>query len=70
MFVTELYEEHHGLSPGLMNDNFRKEDVTYNFENNFTFEIRNILKSFYYGSDKISFLGPKIWELLPSNIEA
>ena len=69
MLVTELYEEHHGLVPELMNDNFRKRDVTYNFRNNSTFETRNI-KYFYYGSDKISFLGPKIWELLPSNIKA
>ena len=26
------------------------------------------MKSIYYGSETISFLGPKIWELLPSNI--
>ena len=64
----ELYIVRHGLAPELMNDIFKKRNVTYNFGNNSTFETRNI-KSVYYGSETIFFLGPKIWELLPSNIK-
>ena len=47
-----------------MNNIFKKRDVTYNSRNNSTFETRNI-KSVYFGSETISFLGPKIWELFP-----
>ena len=54
MLVIELYEEHHGLSPELMNENFRKRDVTYNFRNNSTFERRNI-KSFIMALTKYPF---------------
>ena len=68
VLVTELYKVHHGLAPELMNDIFKKRNVTYYFRNNSFFETRNI-KSVYYGSETISFLGPKIWEFLPSNIE-
>ena len=68
VLATELYKVHHGLAPELMNDIFKKRNVTYNFRKNSTFETRNI-KSVYYGSETISFLGPKIWELLPSNIK-
>ena len=68
MLATELYKVHHGLAPELMNDIFKKRNVTYNFRKNSTFETRNI-KSVYYGSETISFLGPKIWERLPSNIK-
>ena len=50
-----------------MNDIFKKRNVTYNFRKNSTIETRNI-KSVYHGSETMSFLGPKIWELLPSNI--
>ena len=32
------------------------------------FETRNI-KFDYYGSETMSFLGPKIWELLPSHFK-
>ena len=67
VLTTELYKVHHGLAPELMNDIFKKRNVTYNFRKNSTFETRNI-KSVYYGSETISFIGPKIWELLPSNI--
>ena len=64
MLVTELYKVHYGLSPERMNNIFKKRDVTYNSRNNSTFETRNI-KSVYFGSETISFLGPKIWELFP-----
>ena len=68
MLATELYKVRHGLAPELINDIFEKRNVTYNFRKNSTFETRNI-KSVYYGSETISFIGPKIWELLPSNIK-
>ena len=54
--ATELYKVHHGLAHELMN---KKSSA---------FETRNI-KSVYYISGTISFLGPKIWKLLPSNIK-
>ena len=69
VLATELYEVHHALAPKLMDDNFKKRNVTYYFKKrnvtyyfrkNSTFETRNI-KSVYYGSETISFLGPKIW---------
>ena len=68
VLATELYKVRHGLAPELINDIFKKRNVTYNFRKNSTFETRNI-KSVYYGSEKISFIGPKIWELLPSNLK-
>ena len=38
----------------------------YNFRNNSTFKTKNI-KPVYYGSETISFISPKIWNLWPSN---
>ena len=68
MLATEWYKVYHGLAPELTNDIFHKRNVAYNFRNNSTFETRNI-KSVYYGSETISFLGLKIWELQPRNIK-
>ena len=42
VLVTELYKVHHGLAPELMNDIFKKRNVTYNFRKNSTFETRNL----------------------------
>ena len=52
MLATKLYKVHHGLVLELMNDIFRKRNVTYNFRKHSTFETRNI-KSVYYGSAAI-----------------
>ena len=68
VLATELYKVHHGLACELMNKFFKKRNVTYNFRKNLTFETRNI-KSVYYGSETTSFIGQKIWELLPSDIK-
>ena len=68
VLVTKLYKVHQGLAPELMKEIFQKRDLAYNFRINLTFETRNI-KSVYYGSETISFLGPKIWEHLPNNIK-
>ena len=68
VLATELYKVRHRLAPELINDIFKKRNVTYNFRKNSTFETRNI-KSVYYGSETISFIGPKIWKRLPSNIK-
>ena len=68
VLARESYKVDHGLAPELMNNIFKKRNVTYNFRKNSTFETRNI-NSVYYGSQTISFLGPEVWELLPSNIK-
>ena len=68
VLATDLYKVHHGLAPELMNDIFKNRNVKYNFRKNSTFETRNI-RSVYYGSESISFIGTKMWELLPSNIK-
>ena len=47
---------------------FFKKENDVNFRKNSTFETRNI-KSVYYGPETTSFIGPKMWELLPSNIK-
>ena len=67
MLATELCKVRHGLVSELMSNIFKKRKVKYNFRQNSTFETRNI-KSVFYGSETISFIRPKIWQLLPSNV--
>ena len=40
----------------------------YNFRQNRDFRIRSV-KSVYYGSESISYLGPKIWEMVSAKIK-
>ena len=68
MLATELHKVLHGFAPELMKDILKKRNVTNNFRKISTFETRNI-KSVYNGSETIFFIGPKLWELWPSNIK-
>ena len=46
---------------------FWKRNVTEDLRKNSTFEERKV-KSVYYGAETMSYIGPEIWELVPSNI--
>ena len=41
--------------------------MTEDFRKNLKFEEGKV-KCVYYGAEAISFIGPKIWEVVPSNI--
>ena len=43
-----MYKVQHGISPDIMNDIFRKRNITYSTKNSSGFETRNI-KTVHYG---------------------
>ena len=67
--ATELYKFANGLSPKLVSDCFETDNLTvHNTRNRSTFYFRPI-RTFLLGTESLSHLGPKIWELVPSNIK-
>ena len=65
--AIEIFKIIKGISPKFMNDIFGlKEEIKYC--SRFSFKSRNI-KTIKYGSETLSFLGPKIWFMLPNNIK-
>ena len=66
--ATALCKVHRGLGPDIMNNIFKIRNVKYNFRIDISFVARNV-NSVHYGSEAISYLGPKIWDLLPKNIK-
>ena len=68
ILAVEIYKTLNNLSNNLMLDIFRVKYSDYNLcggNNNFICEN---IKTVNYGSETISFLGPKIWELIPDDI--
>ena len=67
--VTEMYKLAKGISPTIMQVilRFRNSSI-HNLRSQNTFEIpfRN---SVYNGTESISYLGPKVWELVPDNLK-
>ena len=51
-----------------MNDIFPRRTLQYNLRGNQVFSSRNT-HSVQYGTDSLSHLGPKIWELIPTDIK-
>ena len=61
--ATELFKIHRGLSPDILREIFVPKISLYNLRRNNTFERRQV-HSVYHGTELISFLGPKIWDLV------
>ena len=65
VLATALYKIRNGLSQEIMKEAFPfNENTTYNTRTNIMFHSRAI-KSVTFGSETLSHLAPKIWELVP-----
>ena len=68
VLATELYKFVNGLSPKLARE-FKLNNMTvYNTRNRSTFYSRPV-PTILHGTELLSHLGPKIWELVPSDMK-
>ena len=67
--TTEMFRLYTGLSSPLINNIFKlKAENPYNLRQ--VSEIsRPMVKSVYHGTESISYLGPKIWDILPEKLK-
>ena len=67
--ATELYKFVNALSPKLVSDCFKLNNMTvYNTRKSSTFYSRPV-RTVLHGTESLSHLGPKIWELVPSEMK-
>ena len=67
--AIEMFRFYNGLSPPLMSNMFKlKAENSYNLRQVSEFS-RPIVKSVYHGTESISYLGPKIWDILPEKLK-
>ena len=66
--ATEMFKIHRGLSPDILTEIFVPKISLYNIRRNNTFERRQV-HSVYQGTESRSFLGPKIWDLVPLELK-
>ena len=66
--AKEMFKIHRGLSPDILREIFVPEISLYNLRRNNTFEKRQV-HSVYHGTESLSFLGPKIWDLVPLELK-
>ena len=52
------------MSPPIFSELFRRRDIIYNLQSNSSFAVPNV-KSIFHECESISYLGPKIWDIVP-----
>ena len=66
--ATEMYKVHNNLSPDIMKYIFPRRSIPYNLRKKNDFLSSNV-HSVSYGTETISFRGPKTWALVPEEIQ-
>ena len=66
--AIEIYKVMQRISPPLLNEVFMPRQCNYELRGNKFLERRRV-KSVRYGTESISSLVPKIWEILPNEIK-
>ena len=66
--ATEMFKIHRVLSPDILREIFVPKISLYNLRRDNTFE-RLQVHSAYHGTESLSFLGPKIWDLAPLELK-
>ena len=67
MLATEMFKVYRGMSPPIISKLFRR-DISYNLRSNSNFAVPNV-KSVFHGSESITYLGPKIWDIAPLQLK-
>ena len=68
ILATEMYKARNDLEPEIMKDIFHSVQKPYNLRNDSTLQSRRN-RTLYFGTESISSLAPKIWEILPCEIK-
>ena len=68
VLATEMFKIHQGLFPEILRETFVSKKSSYNLRRNDTSEKYQV-HSVYHGTESLSFLGPKIWVLVPVELK-
>ena len=66
--AVEMFKVSNNYSTSLMSEIFDKRNNAYDFRNPSEFARRNV-RSVFNGTESISFLGPKILDIVPSELK-
>ena len=68
VLLTEILKIKSGAASEIMTEILKFKDHSYDLKKNNCLE-RRIIKSCKYGSETVSNLGAKLWDILPENIK-
>ena len=62
-----MYKINNNLSPKITQNLFTNNTQNYNLRSNTQFKVA-VPKTVRYGTETFSYIGPKIWELIPNDL--
>ena len=65
--ALEMYRIKHRIAPKIICELFNEANVPHNLRQDVSFRSYNV-KTVLYGTETLSYIGPKIWNLVHSNI--
>ena len=68
IMATEMFKVYRSMSPPIFGELFRRRDICYDLKSNSNFAIPSV-KSVFHGSKSISYLVPKIWDIVPLELK-
>ena len=67
--AIEMYKVSKGLAPDIFTNIFKiRDNVSYDLRHLSDFEVPRV-SSLYNGTETMSYLGPKVWDILPNEIK-
>ena len=63
-----MFKVKNNIAPEIMKELFAPKMSSYDLRNNNSFKRRRV-KSVWHGTESVSYLGPKIWDLVPNEIK-
>ena len=63
ILATKMFKIYQNISPPIFSEIFHRRDINYNLRINSDFLMPNV-RSVFHGSESISYLGPKIWDIV------
>ena len=68
ILATEFFKESKDVAPAIFSEVFSKRSVQYNLRHASEFYVPNV-KNNFHGTESLSYLGPKIWNLVPKELK-
>ena len=68
MLAIEMFKVYRSMSSPIFSELLRQRDICYDLRSKSNFAVPNI-KSVFHGSESISYLGPKIWDIVPLELK-
>ena len=68
ILAMEMFNVYRNIYLSIFSEIFHRRDINHNLQINSDFAIPNV-RSVFHGSESISYLGPKIWDIVPLELK-